>query len=101
MRDEKTFFEELGRVPPLPDGLYGSIERGIGRARRLEQAIIAIAATLIVALGSGAFFLNRAAHDRMVPQEVASELQNVHDYLNGNDLDQELQVYAVYYNEER
>jgi hypothetical protein len=100
MNDEKAFFEELGRVPPLPDGLYGAIEHRIWRGRQVKQALLAMAATLVIALGAGTFFFNQNVQDRAVPIEVASELQTVHDYLNSNDLDQELQVYAVYYNEE-
>jgi hypothetical protein len=53
-----------------------------------------------MALGATGVFLTGQTERYAVSSEAASELQTVSDYLNGTDLDQELQAYAVYYNEE-
>jgi hypothetical protein len=100
MNRENNFFEALGRVPELPEGLYQGIAGRIRRRKLLTRTFYAAAATLIMALGTAGFFLIGQTEQYAVSSEAASELQTVRDYLNGTDLDQELQAYAVYYNEE-
>lgn len=101
MITEKEFFEELGRVPALPAETFDTIRGTIARRRNVARALYSLAATLVIALGMTFAFLARSdtAVAGAPAAEAASELQTVHDYLNGNDLDQELQVYAVYYEE--
>jgi len=100
MNREKDFFEALGRVPELPEGMYEGIAGRIRKQKLLARAYYAVAATLVMALGATGFFLTNQTERSAVPSEVASELQTVRDYLNGSDLNEELQVYTVYYNEE-
>jgi hypothetical protein len=100
MNREMIFFEALGRVPELPEGLYQGIAGRIRRRKLLTRTLYAAAATLVMALGATGVFLTGQTERYAVSSEVASELQTVSDYLNGTDLDQELQAYAVYYNEE-
>jgi hypothetical protein len=100
MNREKEFFEELGRVPELPDGLFRGIGGRIRQRKLLMRTLFATAATIAITLGTTGFFLADQAKGKAVSPEVISELQTVHDYLNGTDLDQELQAYAVFYNEE-
>jgi hypothetical protein len=100
MIQEKEFIQELGAVPPLPDSLYDTITTRIKRRAVVTRSVLAAAAALVLALGSTMTYLFAPVKEMPVSQELVSELQTIHDYLNGNDLDQELQVYVVYYNEE-
>jgi hypothetical protein len=101
MTNEKEFFKELGSVPNLPPDIYGVIHGRIRRGKIVERTIFALAATLVIAIGTTAFFLSEkaAGNTVAVATEVAGELQSVNDYLNGNDLDEELQAYTVEYQE--
>jgi hypothetical protein len=99
MNREKEFYEALSQVPELPK-LYEGIAGRIRKQKLFLRTVYATAATVVLALGATGFFLANQTRHSDVPLEVASELQTVNDYLNGNDLTRELQVYAVYYNEE-
>jgi hypothetical protein len=100
MNREKEFFEALGRAPELPEGLYQGIAGRIRQRQRFTRAFFAAAATLVIALGAAGFFITGQTERNAVSSDVAIELQTIHDYLNSNDLNEELQVYAVYYDEE-
>jgi hypothetical protein len=100
MNREKEFFEALGQVPELPEGLYQGIAGRIRQRTIVTRTFFAAAAMFVVALGITSILLTGQTGRNAGSYEVATELQNVHDYLNGNDLNEELKVYAVYYNEE-
>lgn len=100
MNREKEFFESLGRVPELPEGLYQGIAGRIRQRKLITRTFVAIAATMVMALGITSVLLTGQTGRNAGSWEVATELQTVHDYLNGNDLNEELKVYAVYFNEE-
>jgi hypothetical protein len=93
-----TFDQELKNslsdVPEIPAGLFGKIESRIVSKKRRLSLFYAIAATLLLFLGSLTFFVNKKPINKM-ENEVADELQILHDYVNGNDLDSDLEMYAI------
>jgi hypothetical protein len=93
-----TFDQELKNslsdVPEIPAGLFEGIESSIVSKKRKLSLYFAIAATLILFLGALTFFTNKKPIDIM-EKEVADELQMMHDYVNGNDLDSDLEMYAI------
>ncbi|MDG5814070.1 hypothetical protein QA601_03200 [Chitinispirillales bacterium ANBcel5] len=88
--DENTFYRELGNVPRHPDTLFETIERKTRRPRYAKWA--ALAASVIILLGIATLM---PRHDRTVyhsgiDPEVLSELDFAYDYLNGNDIEEQL-----------
>jgi hypothetical protein len=96
MTNDNDFFQELGRVPDLPPNLYHTIQRKIRRRSQVSRSLLALAAALVLALGATTFWGTSKGFDTTVSAEVADELQTVHDYCNGQSINQELQTYAYY-----
>ncbi|MBN2037762.1 MAG: hypothetical protein JW768_13555 [Chitinispirillaceae bacterium] len=100
MIQKKEFAARLADVPPLPDTIYRGITAKIRKRAMILRTVYATAAAIVLTLGTATFFIFDTSRNSAVSQELVSELQTIHDYLNGNDLDKELQVYAVFYNED-
>jgi type VI protein secretion system component VasK len=99
MRNEENFYRELAEVPPVPADLFEKINSKISRKSRINKSIIALAACTILALGT-TLFLRNQSQTAEYSADVANELQIIHDYVNGEDLEQDLNSYvAVDYNE--
>jgi hypothetical protein len=96
MMNDKDFYRELGHVPDLPRGLYENV-RGKTRSRAVfSRAVLAAAALVIVSAGAAGVMLAKKAQNRVVSPEAVAELQTVHNYLSGTDLDKEYESYALY-----
>ena len=105
MTNDNDFYQELGRVPGLPPHLYGNIRRRIGRQALFMRAAYALAAALVLTVGTTGFWATHqglgpattaAVASSQVSPEVAEELQSVHDYCNGENLKQDVESYAYY-----
>ncbi|MBN2188308.1 MAG: hypothetical protein JW699_02550 [Chitinispirillaceae bacterium] len=96
MINEHDFYRELGSVPELPGGIYENIGRDVHRRAVFARAAMACAALFIVALGTTGFLLAQKDGAGAVSPEVVAELQTVHDYLAGGDLDEQYESYAFY-----
>jgi hypothetical protein len=93
--NEKEFYEELGRMAGPPPYLYGKICRRLQRRTTVMRAVFALAATLILAVGtSGVLYLHHEAGQALSP-EVSEELQTIHGYLAGEDIEQASLSYAI------
>lgn len=95
MANENEFYQSIGDVPQLPADLYGSIERKLRRRVAVRRKLFAIAASLIVVAGALPLIINHFADSGPLRPEVTSELATVRDFLNGNDLENDLELYAV------
>jgi hypothetical protein len=96
MTNERDFYRELGRVPEVPRVIYEKVDRTVRRQALFSRAVLAVAALFIVALGTTGVLFVRKGNDRTVSPEVVAELQTVHNYLAGSDLDKEYESYALY-----
>ena len=96
MIQEKEFYRELANVPELPAGLYDSVDRETGRHRTYLRPLLALAAGLVVAVGTAAFLMTSRPAAVALSPELADELLSVSDYLSGSDLDKELNTYVLY-----
>ena len=99
MITEQEFYQELGRVPELPNTIYDNIHRRIRRHTIIFRTVLALAATLIIAVGATGILVTRDAGNASVvglSPEVISELQTIRSYLTGEDLDQQSESYALY-----
>jgi hypothetical protein len=85
--------KSLSEVPEIPSELFGKIQKKIYSKKRNLTLLYAVAASLLLLLGSLSIVLHR--HDTTINEEVADELQMLHDYVNGNDLDNDLETYAI------
>lgn len=77
MTNEKNFYQELGRVPDVPDGLYGLASGKIHRQAVLARAVVAVAALFIVAAGTTGVLIVHKGNNRGLSVEAADELQMV------------------------
>ena len=93
--NRREFYEEIGRVPEVPAYMYGGVRGRVRHRRIVGRSVLALAATLVLAVGTSGVFMATHRGDKGVSVEVADELQTVHGYLCGEDLDQESQVYAL------
>jgi hypothetical protein len=108
MRDEDLICKELADVPPVPPKAFVQIERKIKAATIRKQMVFTVAATLILSLGVSTWFLAKqstapvratlavaAPADAVVPTDIAYELQIARDFINGDDLDNDTEQYAL------
>ena len=93
---EKEFYQELGRVPEVPHNLYENVRRKIRRQTLFLRTVLALAATVIIAVGAGGVLVAHKETVRNLSPEVAEDLQIMHNYLTGKDLDLESESYALY-----
>jgi len=96
MINEQDFYRELGSVPEVPHDLYATVRRKIRRRTVFSRTALALAATFILAIGTTGVLVTHQRNDLSLSSEVAEELQTVHNYLTGKDLDQESESYALY-----
>jgi hypothetical protein len=96
MTNERDFYRELGRVPQVPPVLYEKVAWTVRRQAFFSRAIVAVAALFIIALGTTGVLFVRKGNNLPVSPEVIAELQTVHNYLTGSDLDKEYESYALY-----
>ena len=86
---EKTFYESLGKVPQIPDGILENIERSAAHASVVRRGLIA--ACLCFTLITSAFIIMKIIPSPDVyadadDYEFMSELLYAFEYFNG-DLD--------------
>ena len=96
MTTEQDFFRELGHVPELPPWCYEKVSRKIRYRSIATRAVQAAAALFIVSAGMAGLLFVHKGNDRLVSPEAAEELQTVHNYLTGSDIDKEYESYALY-----
>ena len=96
MTTEHDFYRELGHVPELPPSLYGSVRTKIRRQSFFSRALMAAAAIIIVAAGTAGMLSSHKRTDLSVSPEAVAELQTVHNYLTGRDLDNAYESYVLY-----
>lgn len=111
MRDEDLLYKELADVPPVPPKAFAQIERKIRSAAIKKQMAFTIAAAILLSIGVSTWFLARqtlntdviatvsvgttlAVVPAVVPTEVANELQMARDFMNGDDLENDIEQYA-------
>jgi len=95
MIDENALFRDLADVPEVPADVYPLIERKIRRRSLFRTTVYAMAASIIVGIGTVTIATRQPSPSTDVQPEVASELQIIHDYLNSSDLEGDLDLYAV------
>ncbi len=95
MANEQDFYRELADVPALPPDLFDGIRHRINRNVLIKKSLFALAASFVLVIGSLQVITMQPSRGNVVQPEVASELQTIHDYLNGSDLEGDLDLYAV------
>jgi hypothetical protein len=96
MITEREFYDELGRVSQVPAGLYENVRTKIRHQAVFHRTVLALAATLILAIGTTGVLITYKRNVQKFSPDVATELQAVRSYLNGEDLDQEYKSYVLY-----
>ena len=97
MIDEKLFYEELGNIPDVPQSLYSNIEKDIRFSRFSVYKWVALAALVILSIGVPALIQTSGKEQvDIVDADIASELQFVHDYLNGYDIEENFEISALW-----
>jgi hypothetical protein len=96
--------EALADVRPMPETLFPAIEARLQRTNRGARLFYALAALIVLCVGAltvTGIALRRppiavtAAATMDIDQDVVEELQVLHDFANGNDIDAELAEYAM------
>ena len=93
--NEQQFYQELGQLPGPPPELFTAINRKIRRQGIIFRTMLALAATVVLAVGTTGILLVHNRTDQNLSAEVTDELQLIHSYLSGEDLDQVSQLYAM------
>ncbi len=96
MEHENRFFNFLKDIPELSPDIYDRIEQRIHRRSLVRRSFFAAAALLLCAIGViNAIITIKPPRNDVLQPEIASELQIIHDYLNGRDLETDLELYTV------
>lgn len=92
---EKRFHEALGAVPPLPDGLYGAVAAGVHRKKIVRSSLLAAAAAVVLTI-TAFQYLHAPSVAQTTSPDVLDELQYVGEFLNGDNVSDDLAVYVSY-----
>ncbi|KMQ50244.1 hypothetical protein CHISP_2814 [Chitinispirillum alkaliphilum] len=94
--DQDNFFEELRAAPELPDTIFEKIEPEIKKPlNRFRKFALAASVTLFI--GFTSIMISQNNNTRyFADEDIISELQLVHDYLNGNDIDEEFFISSLW-----
>lgn len=96
MKFEHDLKSSLNDVPELPPDLFSKIEKKLAIKHKRTVFYYSIAASLLLFLGGLSFVTYKPAPPvYTVENDVAEELQTIHDYMNGNDLDNDIEMYAI------
>jgi hypothetical protein len=96
MKFEYELKRSLNDVPELPPDLFKKIEKKVATKHKRTVFYYSIAASLLLFLGALSFIAYKPVLPvYTVENEVAEELQTIHDYVNGNDLDNDIEMYAI------
>ncbi|MBN1602571.1 MAG: hypothetical protein JW915_13265 [Chitinispirillaceae bacterium] len=93
MNFETELKKSLSDTPDVPSGLYEKIQRNVHSKRKKFVFYYIAAASLLLAIGS--LRLATLKPDTVIKEEVTIELQMLHDYVNSNDLDNDIEMYAI------
>jgi hypothetical protein len=96
MITENKLFEALANVPELPPSLFGKIDGRIRRRSMFVKTLFALAATVVVTVGTAGVLVTHRGTGQIYSSEVAAELQSVKSYLAGDDLEREFTSYVLY-----
>jgi hypothetical protein len=97
MNSEELFYKELASCPDLPQEQYDIISKKIRRKTAIRR--FSISGTLTAVLIS-AFLItsNLWRVGTSSPQpELVAEIQIIQEYLNGEDLEEQIQTYALFF----
>lgn len=93
------FMEELSQVPPVPDKIFHKIESRIYRRNVKARLFLAVAASIVLAAGITTSYLRlnafRQTEESAYKAEVIYELESAYNFLNANDIDEEIETYAL------
>lgn len=92
---EEDFYRNIADVPDLPPDLFDAIDRKIRRRIFVRRSIGALAASILLFIGSFGLAKKLSSRNHHLLPEVAEELQIIHDYLNSRDLEGDPDLYAV------
>ncbi len=96
----EEFYHRLSDVPPVPDSLYSRIEKKIRRNRTVTSLMLALAASLIITVGITSYTIYQtneqiSSSSRVSSEEIIDELQTLNEFVNGNSLDDEMEMYTL------
>ncbi len=91
---------KLAEVPAVPSDLFEDITCCIARRKKIAARVRTIAGVLLILGIFGYNNIERSTDQITYPntqteEAVGDELQIIHDYLNGEDVEMELEEYAV------
>lgn len=89
MHDSNLIYKELTDVPSVPENAFVNINKKIKRNANRKQLIYTVAATILLSISASAWFYTNRISSTSLQPEVAYELQNVRDFLNGDDIEYE------------
>jgi hypothetical protein len=93
MKFEQELKRSLSDAPPLPPDLFRGIEQKVNFKHKWTVFYYSVAATVILFLVSLSAVQHKPVYT--VEAEAAEELQTLHDFVNGNDLDNDIEMYAI------
>jgi hypothetical protein len=96
MNSEDLFYEELSSCPDLPGGQYEIISKKIRRKTVIRRLSISGTVTAVL-ISAFLFTQNLWQINTVSPQpELVAEIQIIQEYLNGEDLEEQIQMYAFF-----
>ncbi|HEX3019652.1 MAG TPA: hypothetical protein VHP36_05090 [Chitinispirillaceae bacterium] len=96
MNNEDLFYKELASCPGLPSGQFDVICKKIHRRKIIRRlGITGTVSTVLIFTMLMVVNLRRFEKTAVQP-EVAAELQIIQEYLNGEDLEDQIQIYAYF-----
>ena len=86
MEHEEQFYSELKNIPDVPEDVYPEIVRKTGQRRLAIRSGWLAAACLVLVIGGIYYFQFNANHKNAVAMAASQELQYIEDYFNYSDI---------------
>lgn len=96
MNSEDRFYKELASCPELPSGQFDVISKKINRKAIIRKSSVAGGLCFVMLMMTVGFKSFVMPQHNVVNSDVAAELQIVQDYLNGEELIEQFDVYAYF-----
>lgn len=92
MLDEKEFYQLLSKVPEPPREMFEIIEKKINKRNFIRKMVYSFTASFVIIL-TGMIFLYY--NEKKIELEVNNELKNINGYINGRDIENDFELFAV------
>lgn len=95
MENDERFYKELSNIPEVPDTAYPKITKKIRNHELIIRSLWLLAACVVLVVGGFRYLQYENYKNEELIIEVAEELQAIDDYFNMRDIELSFTMYTL------